>query len=46
MKYKVTYIVECDDESGADAVWEAASNESYNNPDVINLEFLSQEEVD
>ena len=46
MKYKITYVVESEDEGGADAVWDAASNEAYNNPDVINLEFISQEEIE
>ena len=46
MKYKVIYIVECEDEGAADAVWDAASNEAYNNPDVLSLEYVSQECVE
>ena len=46
MKYKVIYIVECEDEGGADAVWDAASNEAYNNPDVLSVECVSQECVE
>ena len=45
-KYKVVYIVEAESEGAADAVLDAASSEAYNNPDVISLEFISQEELD
>lgn len=45
-KYKVIYIVETEYEGGADAVWDAASSEAYNNPDVLGLKFISQEEVE
>lgn len=45
-KYKVVYIVEAEDEGAADAVWDAASSEAYDNPDILGLEFVSQEEVE
>lgn len=46
MKFKMVIIVEGEDDSVVDTIWDAAASESYDNPDIIGIEFVSAVEVD
>jgi len=45
MKIKLVMVVECEDEWDVDIIWDAASSEAYNNPDIKGLEFVSAIQV-
>lgn len=45
VKYRVTYEIEVESPGDEDYAWDALNDEAWNNPDIKNINFITQEEV-